>query len=137
MRLLLGLALAGLASLSGCDCLNHVEVKATFINGTDTLLCDHYFAWGANKSGRIPDELGCAGGAGETVKPHERRTRLPGCGYYGPDEAFNLTIVLTVFSDGRVIYNRTASCKEWNDANATFIIKQRGDDFVVTDSLPR
>ena len=129
MRSIVGVVLlASAVVLAGCDSFRHSEVKATFLNATDTLLCDSY--------GRPVGPQGpCAGRAGEAIKPHERRTRLPGCGYGADDEDFDLTVVLVVASDGRVIYNRTANCKEWDDAHATFIIKQRGDDFVVTDSL--
>lgn len=128
LALLFGLSVA----LAGCDTFKHSEVKTTFLNSTDTLLCDSYYAQPLG----VPKEGPCEGRSGEAIEPQKRTTRRPGCGYGGDDEDFELTVVIVVASDGRVIYERTANCKDWKDADATFIIKQRGREFSVTDSLP-
>ncbi len=44
-------------------------------------------------------------------------------------------MVITVKATGHEIYNRTASCGEWVDAKARFVIEQVGDEFIVTDNL--
>jgi hypothetical protein len=43
-------------------------------------------------------------------------------------------MVVAVERDRRVIYDRTASCGEW-DGHGIIIIRQIGSDFFVTDEL--
>ncbi|MEX1252890.1 MAG: hypothetical protein WEE64_00980 [Dehalococcoidia bacterium] len=45
-------------------------------------------------------------------------------------------MIITVKEGGREVYRRTASCGEWNDSGKRLIIEQKGDEFIVTDSLP-
>ena len=128
MPLVLTVLLFGsVIAFAGCDTFNHSEVKVTFLNSTDSLLCDDYY-YALPSEGTPNVEAGCS----NEVKPLGRITRLPGCDH----GAVDLIVTITVASDGREIHNRRATCKEWNDARATFIIKQRGDEFAVTDSLP-
>jgi len=123
MRFVLTALLFVCLASAGCDAFRHSEVKVTFLNSTDSLLC---FDLSSPADTTFCDE----------VKPRGKTTWRPGCGYGAPDEVFDLTVVLTVASDRREIYSRTANCKVWNDAHATVIIKQVGDQFVVADSLP-
>ena len=44
--------------------------------------------------------------------------------------------MLLALDDGRLIYDRTASCGEWDDSGGEFVIEQNGSDFIVTDNLP-
>ena len=123
MRFVSAVVLFGLATFfAGCDTVRHSEVKMTVLNTTDFLICYHL----------SEGETGCSA----EIKPNDKTTWRPGCGYGAKDEAFDSTVILIVASDGHEIYNRTANCKEWNDAHGTLIIKQSGDEFVVTDSLP-
>jgi len=108
-------------------------LKLTFINTSDSLLC-------FNTSGTGVDFC-------NKVNPRGISFWRPGCGSGKGAVRNPITVVLTVKQgDRRVvltekegerrIYQRTATCKEWEDSGATFIIKQRGDEFIVTDSLP-
>lgn len=101
------------------------EVNLQFVNNTDSLLC--YFP----NSEEAAAERFC-----EEVSPQKKRSWAPEC---GPGEDANLTataVVLTVGLGGEVIYNRTATCKQWNDSGAKITIDRRDGKFVVTDSLP-
>ena len=102
--------------------LNDNDVKLTFVNSSDSLLCFNLSSTGAAKVD-FCDE----------VEPRGTSVWRPGCSRPGEEP---ITVVLTVGQGRREIYNRTATCNEWKDALATFIIKQSGDDFVVSDSLP-
>jgi hypothetical protein len=95
-------------------------LKLTFINTSDSLLC-------FNAPG-----LGFC----DEVKPRGISFWSPGCGSGKGAVRNPITVVLSAHEEGIKIYQRTATCKEWEDAGATFIIKQRGDEFIVTDSLP-
>ncbi len=46
-----------------------------------------------------------------------------------------VTVIITVKEDGQQIYNKTASCGEWEKSKGRFVIEQVGDDYVVTDGL--
>ena len=102
--------------------LNDNDVKLTFVNSSDSLLCFDLSSAGAARVA-FCDE----------VKPRGTTAWIPGC---SPSGDQLITVVLTVGQGGREIYNRTATCNEWEDSLATFIIKQSGDELVVTDSLP-
>lgn len=94
-------------------------VKLTFINSSDSLLC-----------------FGTPVVSCDEVKPRGISVWAPGCGS-GRGAAQNpIAVVLTVKEGGRRIYERSATCNEWEDSGGTFIIKQRGDEFIVTDALP-
>ncbi len=114
------------ALLLGCviilaACLTENEVKMTFVNESDALLCFNL----SSSSAATGDFCG-------EVKARDTSVWRPGC---SPSGEQPLTVVLSVGPGGREIYNRTATCNEWEDAGATFIIKERGDEFIVTDSL--
>ncbi len=108
-------------------------LKLTFINTSDSLLCFNTSGTGV--------------GYCDKVNPRGISFWRPGCGSGKGAVRNPITVVLTVKQgDQRVvltekegerrIYQRTATCKEWEDSGGTFIIKQRGDELVVTDSLP-
>ena len=103
-------------------CLSENEVKMTFVNESDALLCFN-----------LSSEYGASGDFCDKIKPRATSVWRPGCSTSGERP---VTVVLTVGPGGREVYNRTATCNEWEDALATFIIKQSGDELVVSDSLP-
>ncbi len=117
----IALLLGSIIVLAACW-YNDNDVKLTFVNSSDSLLCFRLSSAGAARVD-FCDE----------VKPRGRSAWIPGCSPSGDQP---ITVVLTVGPGGREIYNRTATCNEWEDALATFIIKQRGDELVVSDSLP-
>jgi hypothetical protein len=108
---------------SGCG-PNHEEVRLTFDNHTDSPLCFY----------RYPEDI--AGGCRQEVEPLTNTAWRPGCGYGEEADRAPLTVLLTVREGGRQIYNRTAECRVWQNSDRKFVIERRGDEFVVTDSLP-
>lgn len=122
--ILVALFLGSLIVIVGVGCfdeaLGNRRIKLTFINTSDSLLC-------FNSPG-----LGFC----DEVKPRGISFWRPGCGSGKGAGQIPLTVVLSAHEEGIKIYQRTATCNEWEDAGATFIIKQRGDEFIVTDSLP-
>lgn len=122
-RWILPLFIGVLSVLAACI-KSDPEVSFTFDNKTDSLLC--YF----------PNSGLARGGFCEAdIQPHEKRAWGQECGPHDPDST-EAAVVLTVGPRGQVIYHKAATCKQWNDANAKITIEQRGDQFVVTDSLP-
>ena len=119
-----GLLLVLLGILGSCLGPPRERVDLTFVNATESLLCYYPSSTDAAGSDTCPE-----------VKPSARTVWRPSCGHQDTDKV-PLTVVLTIAPNGRVIYDRTAACGEWRRAYATFIIEQRGDQFVVTDSLP-
>ncbi len=114
--------LAGGVALSTACSVSNEDVLFTFDNRTDSLLC---YA----PSPEDASDPRCL----QEVKPRAETEWQPGCGS-GPGVKKNLvTVVLTVRQGGRHIYNRTAECRVWQDSDRSFVIEQRGDDFVVTD----
>ncbi len=103
-------------------CLIEKDVKLTFLNSSDSLLCFNLSSVDA-----------ATGDTCSEIKPRGTSVWRPGCSPAGSEP---LTVVLTVGPGGREVYNRTATCNEWEDAMATYIIEQRGGELVVTDSLP-
>ena len=102
--------------------LNNEDVLFTFDNRTDSLLCYAPSPEGASDPRCLQE-----------VKPRAETAWRPGCGS-GPGVKKNpITVVLTVKQGGRHIYNRTAECRVWQDSDRTFVIEERGGDFVVTD----
>ena len=115
------------ALLLGCviilaACLTENEVKMTFVNESDALLCFN-----------LSSEYGASGDFCDEIKPRATSVCRPGC---SPSGERPVTVVLSVGQGGREIYNRTATCNEWKESGAKFTIEQRGDEFIVTDSLP-
>ena len=109
--------------------LNNEDVHFALDNRTDSLLC-YYLSPEAASAARCQQEVG----------QQAETAWTPGCGS-GPGVKKNpITVVLTIKQGGRQIYNRTAECGAWQDSDRTFVIEQRGDDFVVSDpftnSLP-
>ena len=94
----------------------------TYDNESEALLCFN-----------LTSEYGANGTFCDEIKPRATSVWRPGCSTSGERP---VTVVLNAGQGGREIYNRTATCNEWEDALATFIIKQSGDELVVSDSLP-
>ena len=92
------------------------SVKLTFINETDALLC--------YSSSRASAE---AGGRCQEVRPNATSAFRPGCG--NARQTSPVSAVLTLGQTDPLIY-------EWRDSGATITIGRRGDEFIVTDSLP-
>jgi hypothetical protein len=44
-----------------------------------------------------------------------------------------IQLIITTGPAGPVIYDRTEKCRTWQDSNRTFVIRQDGDEFAVTD----
>ena len=100
---------------------HHFEV--TFINTTDALVCFE----GA------PGQFGEFGGKClDQIDAGATTSWDLDC----ESETDNRAVRLTIGPGGTEIYSRTAACGDWRDSDATFIIKQVGDELVVTDSLP-
>lgn len=115
---LLGILVVGIGCLD--EALGERHIKLTFINSTDSLLC-------FNTSGAVfCDE----------VKPRDTSFWSPGCGIGKGAGQNPIAVVLTAKEGERRIYERTATCNQWEDSGGTFIIKQVGDEIIVTDSLP-
>jgi hypothetical protein len=105
--------------------LKHESVQFTFDNRTDSLLCYH-----------LSEESASFGGCDQKIQPMATTASEPGCGYGAGAEKLSLTVILRVGDQGRRIYDRTEECRVWQASGRTFVIEQRGDEFVVTDSLP-
>ncbi|MEX0800619.1 MAG: hypothetical protein WD379_05325 [Dehalococcoidia bacterium] len=93
----------------------------TFINESDSLLCFNLSSAAAARG----DTCG-------EIEPRGTTIWRPECGQAGKQP---LTVVLSVGPGGREVYNGTVTCKEWEDSGAKFMIEQRGDELLVTDSL--
>jgi hypothetical protein len=102
---------------SACFLPGTNTVKMRFVNESGEALCFDLYSVSSEYCDKIDPEA-------STIWQPEcaSKQRLP--------------IVLSVESDRRVIYSKAATCREWENSDATFIIKQEGDEFVVTDSLP-
>ncbi len=103
-------------------CVREDTVKMTFVNESDALLC-------FNRS----SSSAATGDFCNEVKARGKSVWRPGC---SPSGEQPLTVVLSVGPGGREIYNRTATCNEWEESGAKFTIEQRGGQLAVTDSLP-
>lgn len=108
--------------LTGVACnLNREEVDFTFDNRTDALLCFER-----------SEKDAASGGCPQEIKPRAKTSWLPGCGYGGEAEKLPLTVIVIVEEGGHRIYDRTLECRVWQDSDRTFVIEQRGQEFVVT-----
>jgi len=115
-------ALLVISIIAFVACFPAPPVKLTFVNQSDSLLC-----FDLSSAGAARDDI-C-----DKVKPHARTVWRPECGQAGKQP---LTVVLTLGQGGTEVYNRTATCDEWKDSGGKFMIEQRGDGVIVTDSLP-
>ncbi len=122
MRSVLVASLLGCVIVFSACWLNENEVKMTFVNESDVGLCFNL----SSSSAATGDFCG-------EVKARGKSVWRPGCSPSGDQP---ITVVLSVGPGGREIYNRTATCNEWEESGAKFTIEQRGDELVVTDSLP-
>src|SRR3972149_2129167 len=122
--ILVALLLGGLIVGVGCldEALGERHIKLTFINSSDSLLCFNLSSAEAARG----DSCG-------EVKSRRTSVWRPRC---SPSGSEPLTVVLSLGPGGREVYNRTATCDEWEASGAKFTIEQRGDELVVTDSLP-
>jgi hypothetical protein len=113
-----GLAVISLVFVSGCG---SASVLFTFDNQTGARLCEY-----ANREG-----VAAARCLAE-IRPRAETKWGRDC-----DNLSNrpIRIIITVKDGGRVIYDRTASCGEWNDTERRFVIEQDGNEFMVTDSF--
>lgn len=118
-------------------CSNPERAQMTFVNTTVVDVCFHPSSV-TGLSGRIAEseDLTALGRLCDEIKPQAVSRRDTGCGYGENSRNRRVTVSLTEGLKGQTIYEKTASCFEWQDANATFIIKQIDGEFVVTDSLP-
>ena len=122
MRPILVALLLGCVIVFAACWLSENRVKMTFVNDSDALLCFNLSSAEAARG----DSCG-------EVKSRRTSVWRPGC---SPSGSEPLTVVLSLGQGGREIYNRTATCNEWEASGAKFTIEQRGDEFVVTESLP-
>ncbi len=121
MRSILVALLLGCVIVFSACWVNENEVKLTFVNESDVGLCFNL----SSSSAATGDFCG-------EVKAQGKSVWRPGCSPSGDQP---ITVVLSVGPGGREIYNRTATCNEWEESGAKFTIEQRGDELVVTDSL--
>lgn len=120
------ICLLGLALLAAACWIvpKHESVKLTFDNRTDSLICNH-----------LSEESAVFGSCNQKIEPMATTASQPGCGYGAGAEKLSLTVILRVEEEGRQIYERTEECQTWQASDGTFVIEQRGDEFVVTDPL--
>jgi hypothetical protein len=131
------LALSVLALIPAVACQNPQRAEMTFVNTSDVVLCFHPSSEADLGVGTArPEDLTALGKTSDEIKPGEISKRDTGCGYGGSARNHSVTVRLTAGSTEHAIYEKTAACFEWQDAHATFIIKQRGDQLSVNDSLP-
>ncbi len=119
--ILIALLLGSVIVFAACWLIDGNTVKMTFVNDSDALLC-----FNLSSSAAATGDL-----CGE-VKARDTSVWRPGC---SPSGEHPITVVLSVGPGGREIYNRTATCNEWEESGAKFTIEQRGDELVITDSL--
>ncbi len=107
--------------LAGFGCWQQ-DVLFTFDNRTDAVLCEY-------------GSLNQA--AAETCRAElEPQTETRWGRDCDAQRSRPITMIIAVKQGGRQIYNRTATCGEWQDSDRRFVIEQEGDGFIVTDSLP-
>ena len=122
MRPILVALLLGSVIVFAACWLSENDVKLTFINSSDSLLCFN-----------LSSEYGASGDFCDEIKPRATSVWRPGCSTSGERP---VTVVLNAGQGGREIYNRTVTCNEWKESGAKFTIEQSGDELVVSDSLP-
>src|SRR3990172_13168357 len=84
--------------------LSENRVKMTFVNDSDALLCFNLSSAEAARG----DSCG-------EVKSRGTSVWRPGC---SPSGSEPLTVVLSLGPGGREVYNRTATCDEWEASGA-------------------
>src|SRR3990170_2205527 len=119
-RLILVMLLVGTVAVSAACWLKHEEVDFSFENDSGAPLC----VYGSQ-------EEASAGRCLAEVKPTDARKLTFGCGYGPGVEDTPITVVLTVKEGERQIYQRTEECQVWQGSERTFVVEQRGDEFVV------
>ena len=123
-RSILVMLLVGTVAVSAACWLKIEEVDFSFENLTDAPLCVY-----------TSHEDAAASRCVSEVKPADDRKLTVGCGDGPGVEDAPITVVLTVKEGARQIYQRTEECQVWQGSERTFVIEQRGDEFVVTDPL--
>ena len=96
-------------------------VGFTFDNRSTATLCDYMY----------PEEIVSALCLTE-IAPHSKKKSGRDC---DADASRPIRVIIVTKRERRIIYDRTASCGEWDKSKRRFVIEQVGDDFVVTDSL--
>ena len=115
---LIGLLLGCAIIFAACD----PAAAITYDNLTGQRLCVYESERSAPSA---TSDRGC-----NEVAPKEKQSYLHGpCSGDDP-----LWILITIGPGGKHVYSRFATCEEWDGETVT--IEQRGDEFVVTDSLP-
>ena len=122
MRSILVALLLGCVIVFAACWLVENRVKMTFVNDSDAPLCFNLSSAAAER-----------GDTCSRVKPRGTTVWSPECSSAGEEP---LMVVLSLEQGGRDVYNRTATCNEWEEPGARFTIEQRGDEFIVMDSLP-
>lgn len=110
---LLALSLVGAKG----GCFEELIAEMRFVNSTGSDLC-------VSLNVSDPD---CR----TDIKAHTTARWHPECA-----KQQSITVVISVRETGTVIYRRTEPCIDWEDADATFIIKRLDGEYVVTDSMP-
>ena len=110
-----------LAVSTACS-LKHESLQFNYDNRTSSLLCSYGSPEAASSARCLAD-----------IDPLAEKTWGRGCGDGPGAEKARITVIITVKEGGRQIYNRTAECRVWQESDRTFVIEQRGGDFVVTD----
>jgi hypothetical protein len=115
----LAVSLVTVISISGCG-FGPASVLFTFENQTGLALCDFHTTHEAAEADCLAE-----------IKPH-------GTTKWGRDcdnlRDRPIRMVIAVKESRRVIYDRTATCGEWNH-RGTIVIRAAGSEFVVTDEL--
>ena len=117
--------LIAILAVSTACWLKHESLQFNYDNRTGSLLCS-YGSPADAASGRCLAD----------IDPLAEKTWGRGCGDGPGAEKARITVIITVKEGGRQIYNRTAECRVWQDSDRTFVIEQRGGEFLVADSLP-
>ncbi len=101
-------------------------VGFSYDNRTDSALCT-YESVSAAMAAECLDE----------VEPHALSRFASTCGDLDRDEALRreVTEILTVRASGHQIYERTETCRAWQDSNSTLTVEEEGGEFVVTDDF--
>jgi hypothetical protein len=123
-RIPLIVLLVALVALLAACWMNHEEVKLTFDNRTEWLLCFE-----------LSQEDASDGRCLQEVEPLKETAWTPGCGYGEDADEAPLTVVLTVKEDGRQLYQGTRECRAWQATNRRFVIEERDGDLVVISPL--
>ena len=117
-RCLIALPLALVLVLLACG---PASVSFTFDNRTGSALCEYRSRREANSAMCLAE-----------IRPRVEAKWGRDC---DGQDGRPISMVIVVKESRKEIYNRTASCGEWDDTDRKFVIEQSGGQFVVTDSL--